>query len=177
MGFPRLKSKHVSCKLYRTNSVTIVGARYVKLPKLGSAKTCIGRPIEWDPFSDGEADVERQTLRYGMLRRLPGIAGARKPRRFHGSGRGRARPNDALRWRQGRKPQEPCQSARGSSTNSSASCANRRIPTAEQDKSARWLVCKKVEDLNVKGMRANRRLAKVTLDASMGEMFWQLKCK
>ena len=46
VGFPRFKSKHAGRKSYRTNSVTIVDGRHIKLPKLGLVKARVSRPVE-----------------------------------------------------------------------------------------------------------------------------------
>lgn len=46
VGFPRFKSKCNNRKSYRTNKVSIVGDKQIKLPKLGLVKARISRPIE-----------------------------------------------------------------------------------------------------------------------------------
>ena len=46
VGFPRFKSKRAGRKSYRTNSVTIVDGRHIKLPKLGLVKARVSRPVE-----------------------------------------------------------------------------------------------------------------------------------
>jgi putative transposase len=45
VGFPRFKSKSGARQSYRTNSISIVDARHVKLPKLGSVRARITRPV------------------------------------------------------------------------------------------------------------------------------------
>lgn len=45
-GFPKFKSKRAGRKSYRTNRVEIIGAGHVKLPKLGSVRARVSRPVE-----------------------------------------------------------------------------------------------------------------------------------
>lgn len=45
-GFPKFRSKHAGRKSYRTNRAETIDARHVKLPKLGTVRARVSRPIE-----------------------------------------------------------------------------------------------------------------------------------
>lgn len=46
VGFPKFKSKRAGRKSYRTNGVGIIDARHVRLPKLGTVRARVSRPVE-----------------------------------------------------------------------------------------------------------------------------------
>lgn len=46
VGFPRFKSKHNHRQSYRTNVISVLDTKHIKLPKIGVVKARISRPIE-----------------------------------------------------------------------------------------------------------------------------------
>lgn len=201
VGFPRFKSKRAR-QSYRTNKVEVIDSRHVKLPKLGAVKArlsrmpegrvlsatvkqvpsgkyyvslcCTGVPTA-DPAPEGTAvgvDVgveSLMTLSDGTKVENPKATGklerklAREQRRLSRKKKGSSN-RERQRVRVARV-QEKAANVRKDAIHKATS----KLASENQ------AVC--LEDLNVKGMLRNRRLAKAVADASFSEIARQLEYK
>ena len=203
VGFPEVQVQTRGRKSYRTNGVGIIDARHVRLPKLGTVRAR-GEPSRGGarPVRDGQAGAERQVIRGDMLRGRPSPR-TRRPRPTAGSWES-MREYDIATCSTGSACPTPktCKGARGGWRGSSgalaqaeglrksrqAACQGRAgaregCQPAEgrpaQVHGMRWGESQNiaVEDLNVRGMQRNRRLAKAVGDAAMSELARQLEYK
>lgn len=203
VGFPKFKSKHVGRKSYRTNNIAVIDDRHIKLPKLGLVKARISRPTEGRILSatikqvasgkyyvtvcctdvpvsqTPQGSVEVMGIDVGvhdLMTRSDGVKVAnpkslgkmerklaREQRRLSRKQRGSA--NRAKQRRKVAIVHEKIADRRKDAIHKATTDAVRESQTIA------------VEDLNVRGMRHNRHLAKAVSDASMGEMLRQLEYK
>ena len=203
VGFPRFKSKHASGKSYRTNNITIVDDRHIKLPKLGLVKARISRPIEGRILSatvkqvaSGKCyvtvcctDVPASQMPQGpvevmgidagihdLMVRSDGVKVA-NPKSLAKAQRRLAREQRRLSRKQKGSANRAKQRRRLALVHEKV--ANRRKDTIHKatTSAVRESQAVAVEDLNVKGMQGNHRLARAVSDASMGEVLRQLEYK
>lgn len=203
VGFPKFKPKHASRKSYRTNRIAIINDKHVKLPKLGLVKARIGRPIEGRILSatvkqvaSGKyyvtvccADVPAPQMPQGsvevmgidagvhdLMVRSDGVKVA-NPKSFAKAKRKLAREQRRLsRKRKGSanyaKQRRKVALVREKIANRRKDAIHKATTNAVRESQAIA-----VEDLNIKGMLSNHRLAKAVSDASMGAMLRQLEYK
>jgi putative transposase len=203
VGFPRFKSKHAGRKSYRTNNVTIVDGRHVKLPKLGLVKARVSRPIEGRILSatvkqvasgkcyvavcctDGPASqmpqgpVKVMGIDVGvhdLMVRSDGVRVANP--------KGLAKAERKLAREQRRLSRKQKGSANRAKQRRRLALVHEKVANRRKDaihKATTSAVCESqavaVEDLNVRGMQGNHRLAKAVSDASMGAALRQLEYK
>lgn len=201
VGFPQFKKRrhHQS---YRTNKIEILDARHVKLPKLGVIKARVSRPVEGRILS---ATVElAPSGRYYVSvcckdapPRPPAPAGSAvgvdvgiksllvtsegavvdNPRALARAERKLKRESRRLSRR--RKGSKNWEKQRVRKARADEKVANQRRDAIHKATTAladeNQVVC--AEDLNVKGMMRNRKLAKAVGDASFGEVLRQLEYK
>ena len=203
VGFPKFKSKRAGRKSYRTNGVGIIDARHVRLPKLGTVRARVSRPVEGRVLSatvkqvpSGKyyvaiccADVPATAApapTVGFLGVDAGIhdiatcsPGERlpNPKNLQRSERRLAREQRRLSRKRKGSANRARQRVRVGRAREKV--ANRR--KAALHKFTTHAVGESqniaVEDLNVRGMQRNRRLAKAVGDAAMSELARQLEYK
>ena len=203
VGFPRFKSKHAGRKSYRTNSVTIVDGRHIKLPKLGLVKARISRPVEGRVLSatvkqvaSGKCyvavcctDVPTPQVPQGPVK-VMGIDVGIHDLMVRSDGvrvanpKGLARAERKLAREQRRLSRKQKGSANRARQRRKVALVHERVANRRKDaihkattSAVRESQAIAVEDLDVRGMRGNRRLAKAASDASMGEVLRQLEYK
>ncbi|MBQ9020791.1 MAG: IS200/IS605 family element transposase accessory protein TnpB [Eggerthellaceae bacterium] len=203
VGFPRFKSKHASRKSYRTNNITIVDGKHIKLPKLGLVKARISRPIEGRILSatvkhvaSGKyyvtvccTDVPASQMPQGPVK-VMGIDAGVHDLMVRSDGVKVANPKSLAKAERklAREQRRLSRKQKGSANRAKQrrklalvyeKVANRRKDVIH--KATTSAVCESqavaVEDLNVRGMQGNRRLAKAVSDASMGAVLRQLEYK
>lgn len=203
VGFPKFKSKRAGRKSYRTNSVEVIDAKHVKLPKLGIVKARVSRPVEGRVLSatvkqvpSGKyyvticcADVPAVNAPTPTVEFLGVDAGIHdiatcstgerlpNPKNLQRSERRLAREQRRLSRKQKGSANRVKQRVKVARLHEKV--ANRRkdalhkFTTHAVGESQNIAV----EDLNVKGMQRNRRLAKAVGDAAMSELVRQLEYK
>ncbi|MDD6705324.1 MAG: IS200/IS605 family element RNA-guided endonuclease TnpB [Olsenella sp.] len=203
VGFPRFKSKSGARQSYRTNSISIVDARHVKLPKLGSVRARITRPVRGRILSatvkkvpSGEyfvavccTDCPEPDMPQGDVE-VMGIDAGIRCLMARSDGKAVASPKSLTKSekRLAREQRRLSRKKKGSNRRSRQRVRVARIheKIANQRKDAihkatteavRESQAIAVEDLNVKGMEKNRRLARAVADASMSEIIRQLQYK
>lgn len=203
VGFPKFKSKRTGRRSYRTNSVKIIDAKHVKLPKLGTVKARVSRPVEGRVLSatvkrvpSGKyfvticcadvpaVDAPTPTVEFlGIDAGIHDIAtcstGERlpNPRNLQRSERKLAREQRRLSRKRKGSANHARQRVKVARVHEKA--ANRRKDTLHKFTTHAVGESQNiaVEDLNVKGMQRNRRLAKAVGDAAMSELARQLEYK
>lgn len=209
VGFPKFKPKRAGRKSYRTNRIAIVDGRHVRLPKLGTVKARISRPVEGRVLSatvkqvpSGKyfvticcTDVPGPAAREGSVGMLGIDAGVHdmatcsdgtrvaNPKHLARSERRLAREQRRLSRRVGaRKGERP--SRNFERQRRKVARVHEKIASQRKDAlhkfttgAVRESQAIAVEDLNVRGMMANRKLAKAVSDAAMSEMIRQLEYK
>ena len=203
VGFPKFKSKRAGRKSYRTNGVGIIDARHVRLPKLGTVRARVSRPVEGRVLSatvkqvpSGKyyvaiccADVpatDAPAPTVGFLGVDAGIhdiatcsTGERlpNPRNLQRSERKLAREQRRLSRKRKGSANRARQRVRVARAHEKV--ANRRKDALHKftTHAVRESQNIAVEDLNVRGMQRNRRLAKAVGDAAMSELARQLEYK
>lgn len=203
-GFPRFKSKRDARQSYRTNfGISVVDRRHVKLPKLGRVKARVSRPVEGRILS---ATVKRvPSGKYYVSLCCTGCPAPEAPAPTAGvmgvdagvrdvavcsNGERLANPGNLKRAeaRLKREQRRLSRKKKGSSNRVKqrikVARAHERVANRRKDMLHKFTAsivresqAVAVEDLNVKGMMANRRLAKAVGDASMSEMIRQLGYK
>ena len=203
VGFPRFKSKHASRKSYRTNVVAVVDEKHIKLPKLGLVKARVSRPTEGRILSatvkqvaSGKyyvtaccADVPASQMPQGPVE-VMGIDAGVNDLMVRSDGVKVANPKSLAKAERklAREQRRLSRKQKGSSNRAKQrrklalvheKVANRRKDFIHKatTQAVRESQAIAVEDLNVKGMQGNRRLAKAVTDASMGEALRQLEYK
>ena len=206
-GFPRFKSKHDPRQSYRSkrvgDNIAVVDRKHVKLPKLGAVKAKISRMPEGRILN---ATIKRSpTGKYfcvmcctgcpephvpagpvGVMGVDAGVHdlavcsdGARfpNPRSLRGAERRLAREQRRLSRKKRGSANRERQRAKVARCHEKVT--NRRRDALHKATTAivRESQAVAVEDLNVRGMMANRRLARAVADASMGELLRQLEYK
>ena len=203
VGFPKFKSKRAGRKSYRTNGVGIIDARHVRLPKLGTVWARLSSPGAGRVLSEtvkqvpsGKyyvaiccADVpatDAPAPTVGFLGVDAGIhdiatcsTGERlpNPKNLQRSERRLAREQRRLsRKRKG--------SANRARQRVRVARAHEKVANRRKDALHKFTTHAvgesqniAVEDLNVRGMQRNRRLAKAVGDAAMSELARQLEYK
>lgn len=206
-GFPRFKSKHDPRQSYRSkrvgDNIAVVDAKHVKLPKLGPVKARVSRApqgrivnatvkrtptgkyfvvlcctdVPWPHMPAGKAEM------VGVDAGIKDLAVCSDGRRF-ANPRNLAKAERRLAREQRRLSRKQKGSKnRGKQRLRVARChenvANRRKDALHKATTAiiREIQAVAVEDLNVKGMMSNRKIAKAAADASMGELGRQLRYK
>ena len=203
VGFPRFKSKHASRKSYRTNNTTIVDGKHIKLPKLGLVKARISRPIEGRILSATVKQVA--SGKYYVTVCCTGVPAPQMPQgpvkvmgidagihdlmvRSDGvkvaNPKSLAKTERKLAREQRRLSRKQKGSANRAKQRRKLALVHEKVANRRKDvihKATTSAVCESqaiaVEDLNVRGMQGNRRLAKAVSDASMGEVLRQLEYK
>lgn len=201
VGFPQFKKRRHR-QSYRTNKIEIVDSRHVKLPKLGVVKARVSRPVE-GCIASATVELAPSGKYYvsvcckGVSPRPPAPAGsavgvdvgiksllvtsegavADNPRALARAGRKLKRESRRLsRRRKGSRNWER-QRVRVARVQERIADTRKdaihKATTALADENQ--VVC--AEDLNVKGMMRNRKLAKAVGDASFGEVLRQLEYK
>jgi putative transposase len=203
VGFPRFKSKHAGRKSYRTNNVTIVDGRHIKLPKLGLVKARVSRPIEGRILSatvkqvaSGKCyvtvcctDVPASQMPQGPVK-VMGIDVGVHDLMVRSDGvrvanpKGLAKAERKLAREQRRLSRKQKGSANRAKQRRRLALVHEKVANRRKDaihKATTSAVCESqavaVEDLNVRGMQGNHRLAKAVSDASMGAVLRQLEYK
>lgn len=203
VGFPKFKSKRASRKTYRTNVVAVVDEKHIKLPKLGLVKARVSRPTEGRILSATvkqvasgkyyvtfcctdcpelqvpQGPVEIMGIDAGihdLMVRSDGVRAA-NPRNLGRAEKKLAREQRKLSRKQEGSGNRAKQKLRFALVHEKV--ANRRKDCIHKatTQAVRESQAVAVEDLNVKGMQGNRRLAKAVIDASMGEALRQLEYK
>ena len=203
IGFPKFKSKHASKKSYRTNNITIVDGKHIKLPKLGLVKARISRPTEGRILSatvkqvaSGKyyvtvccTDVPASQMPQGSVE-VMGIDVGIHDMIVRSDGTKVSNPKNLTKAerRLAREQRRLSRKQKGSANRAKQrrkvalvheKVANRRKDAIHKatTSAVRESQAIAVEDLNVRGMRGNRHLAKAVSDASMGEVLRQLEYK
>ena len=203
VGFPKFRSKRAGRKSYRTNRVEIIDARHVKLPKLGIVRARVSRPIEGRVLSatvkqvpSGRyfvclccTDCPEPEAAPGAIAVLGIDAGvhdlmARSDGVKVANPKALARGERKLAREQRRLSRKRKGSKRREKQKRKVALVHERIANQRKDAihkattdAVRESQAIAVEDLDVRGMEKNRRLAKSVADASMSEMARQLEYK
>ena len=203
VGFPRFKSKHAGRRSYRTNNIAVVDDRHVRLPKLGIVKARVSRGIEGRILSatvkqvpSGKyfvticcTDVPNPTAVDGDIAMLGIDAGVHDIATCSNGVRLEnhkhlAKSEKRLAREQRRLSRKQKDSANRAKQRRKVACVHERIANQRKDalhkfttQAVRESQAIAVEDLNVRGMLKNHRLAKAVSDASMSEMIRQLEYK
>ena len=202
-GFPKFRSKRAGRKSYRTNRVEIIDARHVKLPKLGTVRARVSRPIEGRVLSatvkqvpSGRyfvclccTDCPEPEAAPGTIAVLGIDAGvhdlmARSDGVKIANPKALARGERKLAREQRRLSRKQKGSKRREKQKRKVALVHERIANQRKDAihkattdAVRESQAIAVEDLDVRGMEKNRHLAKSVADASMSEMVRQLEYK
>ena len=202
-GFPKFKSKRAGRKSYRTNRVEIIDARHVKLPKLGIVRARVSRPVEGRVLSatvkqvpSGKyyvticcadvptADAPTPTVEFlGVDAGIHNIATCSTGERLPNP-KNLQRSERKLVREQRRLSRKQKGSANHAKQRVKVARVHERVANRRKDALHKFTTHAveesqniAVEDLNVKGMQRNRRLAKVVGDAAMSELVRQLEYK
>ena len=203
VGFPRFKSKRAGRKSYRTNNVAIVDGRHIKLPKLGLVKARVSRPIEGRILSATVKQVP--SGKYYVAVRCTDVPAPQVPQgpvkvmgidvgihdlmvRSDGvrvaNPRGLAKAERKLAREQRRLSRKRKGSANRAKQRRKVALVHEKVANRRKDaihkattSAVRESQAIAVEDLDVRGMRGDRRLAKAASDASMGAVLRQLEYK
>ena len=203
-GYPRFKSKRDARQSYRTNwGISVPDARHIKLPKLGLVKARISRPVKGRIVSatikrvpSGKyfcvlccTDCPEPEAAPGAIAVLGIDAGvhdlmARSDGVKIANPKALARGERKLAREQRRLSRKRKGSKRREKQKRKVALVHERIANQRKDAihkattdAVRESQAIAVEDLNVRGMEKNRRLAKSVADASMSEMARQLEYK
>ena len=203
-GYPRFRSKRDARQSYRTSQgVSVPDARHVKLPKLGLVKARVSRGIEGRVLSatvkqvpSGRyfvclccTDCPEPEAAPGAIAVLGIDAGvhdlmARSDGVKAASPRALARSERRLAREQRRLSRKRKGSANRRKQKRKVARIHERIADQRKDAihkattdAVRESQAIAVEDLDVRGMERDRRLAKAVADASMSEMLRQLEYK
>ena len=203
-GYPRFRSKRDARQSYRTSQgVSVPDARHVKLPKLGLVKARVSREIEGRVLSatvkqvpSGRyfvclccTDCPEPEAAPGAIAVLGIDAGvhdlmARSDGVKAASPRALARSERRLAREQRRLSRKRKGSANRRKQKRKVARIHERIADQRKDAihkattdAVRESQAIAVEDLDVRGMERDRRLAKAVADASMSEMMRQLEYK
>ena len=203
-GYPRFKSKRDTRQSYRTNwGISVPDARHIKLPKLGLVKARISRPVKGRIVSatikrvpSGKyfcvlccTDCPEPEAAPGAIAVLGIDAGvhdlmARSDGVKVANPKALARGERKLAREQRRLSRKRKGSASRRKQKRKVARIHERIANQRKDAihkattdAVRESQAIAVEDLNVRGMEKNRRLAKSVADASMSEMARQLEYK
>lgn len=202
-GFPRFKSKRYR-QSYRTNNILIVDTRHVKLPKLGLVKAKISRPVQGRILSatvkiapSGKyfvtvccSDVPLNEC--APVNTAVGVDVGIKSLLVCSDGQVFDNPKNTKKYEKklAREQRKLSRKKKGSNNRNKqrikVARLHEKIANSRNDNmhkatstlaSENQVVC--VEDLNVKGMISNHKLAKAVGDAGFGEIMHQLeyKCK
>ncbi len=203
-GFPRFKSKAESRQSYRTNwGISVSGPQHIKLPKLGLVKARLSRmpegrvlnatvkrtptgkylcvlcctdcPQPYMPAGDVELLGVDAGIRYLMVRSDGKVA--ENPKALARSEKKLAREQRRLSRKQKGSRRRAKQKARVARVHEKAVNQRRDAIHKATTKAVRETQAIAAEDLNVKGMSRNHRIAKSVADASMSEMLRQLEYK
>lgn len=202
--YPRFKSKRDTRQSYRTNwGISVVDTRHMKLPKLGLVKARVSRPVEGrivsatvKRVSSGKyfavlqvADAPVPDMPDGTVPVMGVDAGvhdlmARSDGVKIASPRALARGERKLAREQRRLSRKRKGSASRRKQKRKVARIHERIADQRKDAihkattdAVRESQAIAVEDLDVRGMERDRRLAKAVADASMSEMMRQLEYK
>ena len=203
-GYPHFKSKRDARQSYRTNwGISVPDARHIKLPKLGLVKARISRPVKGRIVSatikrvpSGKyfcvlccTDCPEPEAAPGAIAVLGIDAGvhdlmARSDGVKVANPKALARGERKLAREQRRLSRKRKGSASRRKQKRKVARIHERIANQRKDAihkattdAVRESQAIAVEDLNVRGMEKNRRLAKSVADASMSEMARQLEYK
>ena len=203
-GYPRFKSKRDARQSYRTNwGISVPDARHVKLPIIGVVKARVSRPVEGRVLNatvkrvpSGKyfcvlccTDCPEPEAAPGAIAVLGIDAGvhdlmARSDGVKVASPKALARGERKLAREQRRLSRKRKGSASRRKQKRKVARIHERIANQRKDalhkattEAVRESQAIAVEDLNVRGMEKNRRLAKSVSDASMSEMARQLEYK
>ena len=203
VGFPKFKSKHASRKSYRTNNITIVDGKHIKLPKLGLVKARISRPIGGRILSatvkqvaSGKyyvtvccTDAPAPQMPQGPVKvmgidegvhdlmvRSDGVKVA-NPKSLAKAERKLAREQRRLSRKQKGSANRAKQRRRLALVHEKVANRRKDVIHKATTSAVRESQAVAVEDLNVRGMQGNHRLAKAVSDASMGAVLRQLEYK
>ena len=203
-GYPHFKSKRDARQSYRTNwGISVPDARHIKLPKLGLVKARISRPVKGRIVSatikrvpSGKyfcvlccTDCPEPEAAPGAIAVLGIDAGvhdlmARSDGVKVANPKALARGERKLAREQRRLSRKRKGSKRREKQKRKVARIHERIANQRKDAihkattdAVRESQAIAVEDLNVRGMEKNRRLAKSVADASMSEMARQLEYK
>ncbi len=203
-GYPRFRSKRDARQSYRTSQgVSVPDARHVKLPKLGLVKARVSREIEGRVLSatvkqvpSGRyfvclccTDCPEPEAAPGAIAVLGIDAGvhdlmARSDGVKVASPKALARGERKLAREQRRLSRKRKGSKRREKQKRKVALVHERIANQRKDAihkattdAVRESQAIAVEDLDVRGMERDRRLAKAVADASMSEMMRQLEYK
>ena len=203
VGFPRFKSKHASRRSYRTNNVAVVDGKHIKLPKLGLVKARVSRRPEGRILS---ATVKQAASgKYFVCVCCTGVPAPQVPQgpvdvmgvdvgirdlmvRSDGARVGNPKNLSKAEKRLAREQRRLSRKQKGSANRAKqrrrVACVHENVANRRKDAihrattiAVRESQAIAVEDLDVKGMRGNRHLAKAVSDASMGEVLRQLEYK
>lgn len=203
-GFPRFKSKAASRQSYRTNwGISVPDFRHVKLPKLGLVKARISRASQGRVVNAtvkrtpaGKyfcvlccADCPQPDMPAGDVELLGVDAGirylmARSDGKVVENPKALAKSEEKLAREQRRLSRRRKGSRRRAKQKARVARVHERIVNQRRDaihkattEAVRETQAIAAEDLNVRGMSRNRRIAKSVADASMSEMLRQLEYK
>ncbi|MCI6261890.1 MAG: IS200/IS605 family element RNA-guided endonuclease TnpB [Olsenella sp.] len=203
-GYPRFKSKRDTRQSYRTNwGVAVPDARHVRLPKLGLVRARVSRPVEGRVLNatvkrvpSGKyfcvlccTDCPKPDIPEGRIEVLGVDVGirflmARSDGTAIANPKSLARSEKKLAQAQRRLSRKKKGSRRRARQRARVARVHEKIANQRKDalhkattEAVRESQAIAVEDLDVKGMEQNRRLAKSVADASMSEMARQLEYK